>query len=275
MKFSSAPCVPSLRSKAFTLIELLVVIAIIAILAAILFPVFAQAKAAAKKSVCLSNVKQIGLGTTMYLGDSDDVYPPQQTRTGTLHQWWWFAFDDNKAEPVRDGGLLQPYMKNYVVSVCPSVPGDMVEGFYPYNTSDPKPMNGYALNSNVTLLGAERMTNYGGWERPAESLLLVDSAYEYNGTVYSNTDAYYPYYKDFINGANVHARHSADSVNVGWMDGHAGSKKVTYATLAQTPNADKWKAKKLGYLPGPGGLAPLSVNPQVNFYYQAAKPAGS
>ena len=61
--------------KAFTLIELLVVIAIIAILAAILFPVFAQAKNAAKKSADLSNMKQMGLGMAMYSTDTDDVYP--------------------------------------------------------------------------------------------------------------------------------------------------------------------------------------------------------
>jgi prepilin-type N-terminal cleavage/methylation domain-containing protein/prepilin-type processing-associated H-X9-DG protein len=65
----------SSRKRAFTLIELLVVIAIIAILAAILFPVFAQAKTAAKKSSDLSNVKQVGLATIMYSSDSDDVLP--------------------------------------------------------------------------------------------------------------------------------------------------------------------------------------------------------
>jgi prepilin-type N-terminal cleavage/methylation domain-containing protein/prepilin-type processing-associated H-X9-DG protein len=64
-----------LRNKAFTLIELLVVIAIIAILAAILFPVFAQAKAAAKKSACLSNTRQIGVAVLLYLNDSDDQTP--------------------------------------------------------------------------------------------------------------------------------------------------------------------------------------------------------
>src|SRR5450432_1601741 len=62
--------------KAFTLIELLVVIAIIAILAAILFPVFAQAKLAAKKSVGLSQMKQIGIALYLYVNDSDDVLPP-------------------------------------------------------------------------------------------------------------------------------------------------------------------------------------------------------
>jgi prepilin-type N-terminal cleavage/methylation domain-containing protein len=61
--------------RAFTLIELLVVIAIIAILAAILFPVFAQAKAAAKTTNSISNMKQIGTGLQLYMGDSDDVYP--------------------------------------------------------------------------------------------------------------------------------------------------------------------------------------------------------
>ncbi len=65
----------SQRRRAFTLIELLVVIAIIAILAAILFPVFAQAKNAAKKTTDLSNLKQLGLATIMYAGDNDDVTP--------------------------------------------------------------------------------------------------------------------------------------------------------------------------------------------------------
>ena len=63
------------RQSAFTLIELLVVIAIIAILAAILFPVFARAKEAAKQTTCLSNLKQLGMAFTLYQGDNDDAYP--------------------------------------------------------------------------------------------------------------------------------------------------------------------------------------------------------
>ena len=63
------------NNRAFTLIELLVVIAIIAILAAILFPVFAQAKESAKRTVCLSNTKQAILGFLMYSTDSDDTSP--------------------------------------------------------------------------------------------------------------------------------------------------------------------------------------------------------
>lgn len=84
--------------RAFTLIELLVVIAIIAILAAILFPVFAQAKTAAKKTQSLSNVKQLVLGVQMYAGDSDDHFPQSETGSGDTHVTWAAA--------------IFPYLKN-------------------------------------------------------------------------------------------------------------------------------------------------------------------
>ena len=91
--------------KAFTLIELLVVIAIIAILAAILFPVFAQAKEAAKKTQCLSNMKNIGLGIMMYSGDSDDLYPLAQRRPD-------LSEDPTGVSPVPWQTLVNPYVKN-------------------------------------------------------------------------------------------------------------------------------------------------------------------
>jgi prepilin-type N-terminal cleavage/methylation domain-containing protein len=74
--------------KAFTLIELLVVIAIIAILAAILFPVFAQAKRAAKKTQCLANIRQLGVAVSLYQGDWDDAYPD----TGDPYLWFGRSF---------------------------------------------------------------------------------------------------------------------------------------------------------------------------------------
>lgn len=104
-------CTMPKRIRAFTLIELLVVIAIIAILAAILFPVFAQAKAAAKKSVCISNLKQIGLGMMMYVSDNDGRYAP------------WAA----NIPPINGGNTsymppdlqLMPYVKNEHIWFCP------------------------------------------------------------------------------------------------------------------------------------------------------------
>lgn len=72
------------RRCGFTLIELLVVIAIIAILAAILFPVFAQAKEAAKKATCISNLRQLGMSTMLYLGDSDDLLPDRKDLKSSL-----------------------------------------------------------------------------------------------------------------------------------------------------------------------------------------------
>ena len=97
---------PKLRG--FTLIELLVVIAIIAILAAILFPVFAQAREAARKTQCLNNVKQLMNGAMMYVQDYDEKYPMWDGGWGQPDgRMWWMA-------------QIQPYVKNYGVYACPS-----------------------------------------------------------------------------------------------------------------------------------------------------------
>ncbi len=105
------------QKRAFTLIELLVVIAIIAILAAILFPVFAKAREAARKASCQSNLKQIGLGLRMYSQDYDEKYPAN--RVSGFTSWTGICsngggnFDNWKT-------LIQPYIKNYNLFRCPS-----------------------------------------------------------------------------------------------------------------------------------------------------------
>jgi prepilin-type N-terminal cleavage/methylation domain-containing protein len=93
-----------MNRKAFTLIELLVVIAIIAILAAILFPVFAQAKAAAKRTADLSNVKNIGLGVIMYTGDYDDTAPPIMQGDWSWPRHQYILWKDVVLPYIKSGG---------------------------------------------------------------------------------------------------------------------------------------------------------------------------
>jgi len=97
-------------TKGFTLIELLVVIAIIAILAAILFPVFARARAKARQSACLSNMKQIGLAMIMYASDHDQLLP-----------YWcvWQNGVDHDDQDITWDVSINPYMKNKQLFICP------------------------------------------------------------------------------------------------------------------------------------------------------------
>ncbi|MCC7492399.1 MAG: prepilin-type N-terminal cleavage/methylation domain-containing protein [Fimbriimonadaceae bacterium] len=95
-----------MKRRAFTLIELLVVIAIIAILAAILFPVFAKAREKARQSSCVSNLKQIGNAAMMYCQDYDERYVSLSVWCDPTEYWWT--------------DLLQPYAKNRQIYQCPS-----------------------------------------------------------------------------------------------------------------------------------------------------------
>ncbi len=104
------------RFSGFTLIELLVVIAIIAILAAILFPVFAQAREKARQSACISNLNQIGKALIMYQSDYDSMYPPSQLPQGTVPA----------GVPITSWPtMIQPYIKNDQVFTCPSTTSEV------------------------------------------------------------------------------------------------------------------------------------------------------
>ena len=114
------------KHRGFTLIELLVVIAIIAILAAILFPVFAQAREAARKTQCLSNLKQIGTGISMYTQDFDEALPCN---------WYVGLWNSAPNGPYKWMDAIMPYVKNEGVFTCPS---------------DSNPTRVYKYNQNLT-----------------------------------------------------------------------------------------------------------------------------
>ena len=109
------------KNSGFTLIELLVVIAIIAILAAILFPVFARARENARRSSCQSNLKQIGLGLLQYTQDYDERLPYDSLEDNP-RTWWVFWMD-----------AIYPYVKSEQLFNCPSAPSTMARYTYSDN----------------------------------------------------------------------------------------------------------------------------------------------
>lgn len=111
--------------KGFTLIELLVVIAIIAILAAILFPVFNRAKESAKRAGCLSNLRQIGLAMTMYMTDNDDRLPDRRDLKSSLPDGYrpWTTWPPSDPRSGWAVVVWDPYIKGDGIWSCPSVEG--------------------------------------------------------------------------------------------------------------------------------------------------------
>lgn len=157
-------------ASAFTLIELLVVIAIIAILAAILFPVFAQAREKARQSSCLSNMKQLGVAMLAYSQDSDEAYPVGTDVVNFVNLGW----------PLR----IQPYCKSLGIFACPddSVGGQVVPGYtwagvaisYAANGYyNPATLRGPLVSSGVTWIQGTPMS-LADVKRPADSILLAE-----------------------------------------------------------------------------------------------------
>jgi prepilin-type N-terminal cleavage/methylation domain-containing protein/prepilin-type processing-associated H-X9-DG protein len=144
---------------AFTLIELLVVIAIIAILAAILFPVFAQAREKARGATCQSHIREVGLGVMMYIQDYDEIYPPVYVDVPTSAQRRvWVDF-------------TQPYIKNQQVFWCPSATAaratwSTVSGL---SSNYCMPMNGHLFTE-----GWANPRTLPAFQSPADRLMLLD-----------------------------------------------------------------------------------------------------
>jgi len=144
------------RGSGFTLIELLVVIAIIAILAAILFPVFAQAREKARQTSCLSNIKELTLGSIMYTADYDSKYIGGG---GTCFGGWPGCNATNNPTPTAQWQwVVQPYIKNIQILECPSDPrdGNIPVSYVENNWGLSGPSRGgWGMNEAATIARAE------------------------------------------------------------------------------------------------------------------------
>jgi prepilin-type N-terminal cleavage/methylation domain-containing protein/prepilin-type processing-associated H-X9-DG protein len=251
-----------MKRKGFTLIELLVVIAIIAILAAILFPVFAQARAKARAIQCISNLKQLSLGVAMYQQDYDEriipehlalsdgevgVQPPGSNNAGTIRDWrryWWYR--------------VQPYTKNYAIQVCPDrrddgglewpsdpenfrVGGslginDLMSGWDNDGTS-PRLANIDAPAFSVQLSDAGAPsplnTNDDPWVHGDAAATLYDQDPDNTKNLYTNdVEGTWFFNEDRSNWANGDARRlptarHQQECNVAFFDGHAKAVKLS------------------------------------------------
>ena len=175
------------KRRAFTLIELLVVIAIIAILAAILFPVFARARENARRASCQSNLKQIALGISMYNQDYDEKLPPFINWTDYYNHAAITA-----SNPLGWADMLQPYLKSTQIFQCPSEPNP--PGTTPStNGLTPDPVGGGYTDYEMNLLAAGQSDS--AFNSPASTVLLNDGgsatsySYEEGGCSYATSDS--------------------------------------------------------------------------------------
>jgi prepilin-type N-terminal cleavage/methylation domain-containing protein/prepilin-type processing-associated H-X9-DG protein len=216
--------------RGFTLIELLVVIAIIAILAAILFPVFAQAREKARQTSCLSNLKQTGTATLMYVQDYDETFPLSIYLAAQNGSPCTFTFYN----------ALSPYQKSADIMRCASNPQalDLPAAWAAHglpavcNNGSPIRFLSYVYNFSIFEEGNPNALFGGGGDPPtslAEIEFPVETAMVYDGTLLAQSGG----------GCNlfdspVDARHPG-SVNTNFVDGHA---KVIHARPVNTDGSE-------------------------------------
>ena len=221
------------RRRGFTLIELLVVIAIIAILAAILFPVFAKAREAARKSSCSSNLKQIGTGVMMYAQDYDEILPFQQSLGAATPRYPANGTDlINTGDWAEVSDRIFPYVKNRQVFACPSSSKPTAGTNWKYE---------HDYGWNVTIFPGNVGTALAALDRPADLLFSTDTNWEWlqAGTWTENCGSGYPAGPNNWGGTGAgrfRSRHSGQ-LNVLWGDGHVKSMKISQLRFANmVPN---------------------------------------
>lgn len=200
-----------MRRSGFTLIELLVVIAIIAILAAILFPVFARAREKARQTTCLNNTKQLALALYMYVQDYDEMLPFCFIHDGVYPNYTWYRYWYEQSEP---------YIKNTEVFNCPSA------GVTKYSYPNARTCCDYGWNQrHMPYRPPYNQMSLAQISRPAEVMIFCDSQASGPPVTWDNRlytycpicyEASYPY---LLNGIPQY-RHNG-GVNIGYWDGHS------------------------------------------------------
>lgn len=225
------------KKRAFTLIEVLVVMAIVTILASILFPAFAQARHAAHKSVCLSNMKQLTLALLMYTDHQDGTFP------GYVQDTW---YRDGDATPIWTS-MIQPYLRSEDVFTCRmAANGTRYGGVW---GTRGWPSIGLNTHFGLWIYGGQpiRVTE-GQIDKPAKNVLLADSVpgdplLGYRGYI---TNAWNPREGQcgipiVVNGtgATLTDRHSRGS-NVALVDGHAVWQRIERLVPDRRPHPNDW-----------------------------------
>ncbi|MBC8137659.1 MAG: DUF1559 domain-containing protein [Fibrella sp.] len=219
------------RTNGFTLIELLVVIAIIAILAAILFPVFAQAREKARQTSCLSNQKQIGLGMLQYLQDFDETFP----------RAWYISNGPSNATRYKWIDGLATYVKSEAIFTCPSDDANK-----PYKFQNGTNYGSYAMNATYWA-GTDGVAP--PYEQPLTALPVPSQTIWVLET--ANTGLNNNFEIEWANSAsnppitkgpngfrvmrNIAERHQG-MTNVLWCDGHAKAHKLEQLAKTNSVN---------------------------------------
>ncbi len=242
------------RKRGFTLIELLVVIAIIAILAAILFPVFQKVRENARRTACLSNMKQIGLAFTQYQQDTDEFFPERYTMTSGSSPQNTYSPVDKHLLSWKDS--IYPYIKSYAVFKCPDNPAAQAPDASTNSNvtpAVPSPFpGGYAIwlpydsNFAATICpGGASPQPLSGIDQPSNALIVVETSYRF-----ADTGPYLGYQEPAQTDPNVapgpsswNSGHAKNSGNIVYMDGHAKYRHLI-DTFTEVNGINSWRYNK-------------------------------